>query len=178
MSEILEKQLILKGADGADCADLLSLYMWLRQKQKLVRMGLSDNAAEILKGQDEETQQAIVELVTANNEITANIKELKAKGQDVSELEAKSNDLKTRMGQLSLNEETIAKIIGYDKSTTEDLMSINTQLKELRTNILSLLPKALKDDSLDPDDMGIQEIEKLLENVVVDNGLNDSDFLG
>lgn len=178
MQEILEKQLILKGADGADCADLLSLYMWLKQKQKLVRMGLSDNAAEILKGQDEDTQQAIVELVTANNEIIANIKDLKAKGEDVSELEAKSNDLKTRMGQLSLNEETIAKIIGYDKNTTDDLININTQLKELRFNILQILPVALKDSSINPNEMSIQDIETLLDNVVVNNGLNDADFLG
>lgn len=178
MTEITNQLYILKGADGADCADLLSLYMWLKQKQKLIRLGLSDNAAEILKGQDEETQKAIIELVNANNEITKEIKYLKDKGEDVTKLEEKSNELKIRMGQLSLNEETIAKVLGYDKNTTEDLININSQLKELRSNILTILPKGLKDESIKTDDLSIQEIDKLLENVVIDNELNNADFLG
>jgi len=173
-----DKKYILKGSDGADCADLLCLYNWLKQKSKLVKMGLSDNAAEILKGQDEETQKSIIQIAQANKEVQVAIKALKESGGDVTELEKKSNDLKLKMGQLSLSEDLINKLISYNKSTTDDLLSITQQLKELRYNIIVLLPKALKDETLKIDDLGIKDIELLLENVGVDNGLDEADFLG
>jgi hypothetical protein len=171
-----KKELILRGADGADCADLISLYSWLKQKQNLIKAGLSDSAAEILRGQDPETQQAIIELIVENNKIIEQIKVLEKEGKDVTTLKEKSEQLQIKMGS-SLSNESISKIIGYDKSNTENLLAINLQIKELRANILSVLPKALQDETINTNNLSVKEIEELVLKVIKDNSLDDSDFL-
>lgn len=176
-------QFTLYGVLGGNCADLISDYLWHKQKKSLLQQGMSEAAAELVKGMGQEDMVEFMKLQNAVKVAREEYEKLE-KSPDITPeqldtLRQKIHDAEGKLaGMVDISNQDISKILGIDKVVSDDIDFVTSKIAALRTAIFQILPQALKNDDLKIDDVAFKHQELLIEKVAKENDLYNSNFLG